>query len=106
MTVYETVYEINTPRIIWRVVPKMRVEERRELRTHQAQVSILIDVAQNVMDFYKRKIITTRAVALISAVLSLNAQLREYNEEIEASLRYRPRKKKATLKRKKSKGKK
>jgi hypothetical protein len=55
---------------------------------------MLLCLLEDITDFFKNRVITARAVSLVASIYSLRGQLKEYNQELEQSLKYKPRRKK------------
>lgn len=72
----------------------MKADERRKTRAHQAQVGVVVEILEDLLLFFRGRVITGRAVALISTIYSLKGQMKEYDQELEEQLKYKPRRKK------------
>jgi len=71
----------------------MKRADRHETRYHQAQVRIVVNAVEDILHYFKGKIITTKMIGLISILSTLPAQLEKYGKELESTLKYKPRKK-------------
>jgi len=86
-----TAYYIQGNRIIW-LEDTMKRADREETRVHQAKIRIVIDAVEDTLHYFKGKIITTKMIGLITSLSVLPSQLKIYEQELEESLKYKPRK--------------
>jgi len=72
----------------------MKRADREHTRTHQLQIRTAIILVEDILHYFKGRMITTKLIGLVTSLSVLPSQLRVYEQELEQSLKYKPRRKK------------